>query len=376
MNNFGTLYLFELKKILKSRLTIAMVVITVIVVMIEALAPGWSINREMRDARKVLEGRVIDDNLLNEMYPKIDTYGEVWNGDNYKYFGIAYIVQCIADSNTPLKNYSAEDIYNKRDEYIYAAMKHNGLTHRELKWWEDIKDRVKTPFTYHYNGGGIYLAQGMAGILVCIMLMAALCLSTVFTMEHRQRTDQMILSCKNGRNSTYFAKIAAGISVVFGLSIIAAGILTVLVLAIYGREGLQAAVQLELPMSAYPLTMGQFILIQLIIMLTAGILFAVFAMAVSELLKNSLAVTGIIVGLFIIGQIDILPTKYRVLSQASTLLPTNLISIWSLMEYRLVGFGGHLFTEYAASPIMYLVVSIIIVIVGGIAYNRFQVTGR
>lgn len=310
------------------------------------------------------------------MYPNIDKYGEVWNGENDKYFNIAYIVRCIADNNTPLSDYSAEELYRKRDEYINLKMQHDGLSDQELKLWEGTKGKVEIPFTYYYNGSGLYLAQGLSGILVCIMLIASLCISTVFTIEHKQRTDQILLSCQNGRKNTYFAKITAGISVVIGCSIVASGLLTMLILLLYGRKGLQAAVQLELPLSAYPFTMGQFVLIQLIIMITSGLLFAVFAMAVSELLKNSLAVTGVMVGFYIFGQVDIIPSEYRILTQVSTMIPTNLINVWSLMEHRLIGFCGYMFTIFAASPILYLLSSALLIIIGEIAYNRFQVTGR
>ncbi len=376
MNNLGMLYLFEMKKILKSRLMIAMMFLTIIVVVIETLAPGWSVNREMREARRELDGRVIDDTLLNEMYPQIDIYGEVWNGENDKYFNIAYIVCCIAEHNTPLADYSAEDIYSKINELTYQRMQHDGLTDQELKWWQEKKEDVKTPFTYYYNGCGLYLAQGLSAILSCIMLMAALCLTTVFTMEHRQRTDQILLSCRNGRRNTYFAKLAAGISIVFGCSFIASGLLMALILSLYGRNGLQAVVQLELPLSAYPLTMGQFICIQLIIMLSSGVLFAVFAMTISEMLRNSMAVTGVMVGLFIISQVDIVPSEYRVFTQVRTMLPTNLINLWSLMEHRLFSIGGHMFTQYSVSPVVYLLTAVILVIAGSVVYNRFQVTGR
>ncbi|MBO4456338.1 MAG: hypothetical protein J5802_01315 [Butyrivibrio sp.] len=54
----------------------------------------------------------------------------------------------------------------------------------------------------------------------------------------------------------------------------------------------------------------------------------------------------------------------------------NQISIWSLIYYRLVGFGGHYVTTYVAAPVIYVIISVIFVCVGKIAYDRFQVIGR
>ena len=114
----------------------------------------------------------------------------------------------------------------------------------------------------------------------------------------------------------------------------------------------------------------------MIVMITASILFAAFSMAVSELLKNSLAVTGIIVGLFVFGQLEVIPPQYRLLSHLNAMLPSNQISIWSLAEYRLFNVGGHYFTGYVMSPVIYIVISAVLIAAGAVSYNRFQVTGR
>ena len=86
---------------------------------------------------------------------------------------------------------------------------------------------------------------------MCIMLISALCLSTVFTIEHRQRTDQIVISCRNGRRETFFIKVAAGLSVVIGSCIFSAALLAGLIAILYGMDGLDAIVQMELPLSAY-----------------------------------------------------------------------------------------------------------------------------
>ena len=234
----------------------------------------------------------------------------------------------------------------------------------------------QTPFTYYDYSGALILSQGLVGVLLCIMLLAALCLSTVFTVEHRQRTDQLVLSCKNGRGRTYFVKIAAGLSVVTMCCVLATALLALLTAILYGLNGFNAVVQMEVSNSPYAFTMGQFIAEQAVVMITASILFAAFAMAVSELLKNSLAVMGIMVGLFIFGQLELIPPQYLFLVKLRAMLPSNQISVWSLMEYHLFNLGGHYCTGYLVSPITYLVLSAILIAVGGWVYNRFQVTGR
>lgn len=376
MGNYGELYRFEIKKIMKNRLTVAMLIVTVLFILIEAFIPKLYLSKEMEDAQKVLDGTVIDDALLQEMYPKLISNGTVWTADNAMYEKIADMEDGILPDGANLSDYSADELYKERKSAIMAMMQEDNLTERELQWWKNENSKIDTPFTYRYCQGTINLAQGMSLTLMCIMLISALCLSTVFTIEHRQRTDQIVISCRNGRRNTFFLKIAAGLSVVIGCCLVSAALLALLIAILYGMDGLGAAVQLELPLSDYSFTMGQFIIVQMIVMITAAILFATFAMAISEVVKNSLAVMGIMVGLFIFSQLELIPPRFRVLAQIKAMLPSNQISIWSLMEHRLVGFGGHYVTTYVASPVIYILISTFLIVIGKIAYDRFQVTGR
>ena len=376
MGNYGELYRFEIKKIMKNRLTVAMLIVTVLFILIEAFIPKLYLSKEMEDAQKVLDGTVIDDALLQEMYPKLISNGTVWTADNAMYEKIADMEDGILPDGANLSDYSADELYKERKSAIMAMMQEDNLTERELQWWKNENSKIDTPFTYRYCQGTINLAQGMSLTLMCIMLISALCLSTVFTIEHRQRTDQIVISCRNGRRKTFFLKIAAGLSVVIGCCLVSAALLALLIAILYGMDGLGAAVQLELPLSDYSFTMGQFIIVQMIVMITAAILFASFAMAISEVVKNSLAVMGIMVGLFIFSQLELIPPRFRVLAQIKAMLPSNQISIWSLMEHRLVGFGGHYVTTYVASPVIYILISVFLIVIGKIAYDRFQVTGR
>ncbi len=376
MKNLGQIYRFEIKKIMKNRLTVAMLAVTVAFILVEAFAPRLYMTQEMTDAQKLLDGAIIDDELLQEMYPKLIDNGKTWTADNKQYIRIADMENAILPADARLADYSADELYGAREEEIFNGMKEMALTDGEIEWWRKENAEIKTPFTYHYVQGAVNLAQGMSLTLMCIMLISALCLSTIFTVEHRQRTDQLVISCRNGRRETFFIKIAAGLSVVIGCCLVSAALLTLLIAALYGLGGLNAVVQLELPLSACSFTMGEFIAVQMTVMITAAILFATFAMAMSEVTKNSLAVMGIMIGLFIFSQLELIPPEFRVLSQMNAMLPSNQISVWSLYEYRLVGLGEHFVTTYVASPVIYVLISILLTGIGKIAYDRFQVTGR
>ena len=376
MKNLGQLYGFEIKKIMKNRLTVAMLIVAFVFILIEAFIPKIYMTKETMESQKILDGTVIDESLLQEMYPKLLGNGTMWTSENKQYEKVADMESAILPDGESLSDYSADEMYKAREEAIFSMMNEDKLTDGELQWWKNEYSKTKAPFTYRFYQGGLNLAQGMSLTLMCIMLISALCLSTVFTVEHRQRTDQLVICCKNGRKKTFFVKIAAGLSVIIGCCLASSALLALLILALYGLNGLDGVVQLEIPLSAYSFTMGQFIITQMIVMVTAAILFASFAMAMSEVMGNSLAVMGIMVGLFIFSQLELISPQYRVLAQIKSMLPSNQISIWSLMEHRLVGIGGYFVTTYVASPVIYVVLSALLIVIGKVSYDRFQVTGR
>ena len=114
----------------------------------------------------------------------------------------------------------------------------------------------------------------------------------------------------------------------------------------------------------------------MIIMITVVIMYAVFAMVVSIFTKNSLAVMGMMFGAYLFGELDALSYKAGNISFLRTLMPSYVISMYSLSEYRMLNIGGKLFTIYVASPILYLLISIILTVIGSMVYERGQVNGR
>ena len=161
MSNFGLLYQYELKKIMKNKLMIAMILVMLAVIVLEALAPGMTKGmagvREEATAQKTMDGRLIDDALLQEMYPKLIEQGRVWNQDNLKYQGIAYIVKNLVSDREHLTEYTAEEMYHDREQRIASGMVRDGLTEQEIAWWNETEREVATPITYRYYAGTLVL---------------------------------------------------------------------------------------------------------------------------------------------------------------------------------------------------------------------------
>ena len=100
---------------------------------------------------------------------------------------------------------------------------------------------------------------------------AAICVAPIFAGEYTSGADQLVLASIHGKKTLIWAKIFTGISlsILFCLSLI---VITYLqCMFTYGFDGADAVWQLLMPMSPYPLTIGEVALIFVICILCANL---------------------------------------------------------------------------------------------------------
>ena len=78
------------------------------------------------------------------------------------------------------------------------------------------------------------------------------------------------------------------------------------------------------------------------------------------LLRNGVAVMGLMIGIYIAIFIIDVPKSYRVISQSIAILPTELINLWSLMDHRLINIFGNYYSMFTVSPVICLVLTVIL----------------
>jgi len=374
MSKVWTLFKYESYKIFHSKLTLIVLALMIVLTILMGVPLGQgSETKEVHKAMRSMDGRVIDDTIIKEMNAAIDRDDPAWAPDTYKWAGIHYTLALV---ETTERASNAEQFYDFRAGVQQEGMLDAKLTEEEMSWWAEQEDEIQKPFTYVSSYDARTLADYMYNVLLLSLLLAAVCLSTVFAGEHRRGTDQIILSTKYGRGETFAAKMAAGFVFILLWTAILTSLLTATVYAFHGLEGLKAVVQMEVTPSAYPLTFLQFFGIQLIVLFAAAILFAAIAMSFSELIRNGIAVMGLMIGMYLATQFISIPKSHRLLSEAVTMLPTELISTWTLLDHRLVNVFGHYHTMFEVAPIIYLLISIVLCMMAWQAYRRYQVGGR
>lgn len=111
-------------------------------------------------------------------------------------------------------------------------------------------------------------------------------------------------------------------------------------------------------------------------MLAASIVTGVFTMVLSEVLRNGIGTLAVIGGITILSMFILVPARYRVLAQIWNYLPCVLVYIQNILDCRLIPFFGTYLTNMQFAPILYLIISVILLVAGFKIYQRYQVRAR
>lgn len=402
MNNLGILYKYELKKLFKRKIvwvTLIVVLAASALTMIpnffgytyvdgvkfESKYHAFLIDREYQMR---LDGREVNQSLLEEMsnaYSVIpDTEKRFSITDEYQKYARPYsaIFSFVRDMTqmtiseqmqwTPDVN----DLYVKRQDMLENNWRSECLSDGEKQFWRLKEAELSKPYVYRYTEGYYMILSAVTTIGLLVLMSVSICLSSVFTEEHARRTDQLILSSKNGKTAAYWSKTLAGISFSVGFSLLLLILATAIALSMYGSQGFGAMFQLIFAKCSYPLTAGQSVLIIYSCVIAASVVFSSFVLMLSELLHSNIAALAISSSILIVSMILYVPDQYRILAQLWCWLPSGFLTPWNIFDCRLLSIFGHYFTSWQVVPIIYMVATVIIAFIGKPIYKRFQVSGR
>ena len=209
-----------------------------------------------------------------------------------------------------------------------------------------------------------------------LFLLLTISLSNVFSVEYFRKTDGIILCSRYGKKQLYFAKIFAGITFSVISAILIFGVALFSNILVYGANGFQAKLQIAFPLSSWNMSVGESILVLFISLIAISVLYGGTVMLLSEVLKSSVAVMAIPIGITLLTMMVDVPYPFRLASQIYDLLPTNLLVKWELWDDRLICILGKYFINYQIAPIVYLLLAFFIIAIGKIIYQKYQVLAR
>lgn len=390
MTNFFVLYKYELKKIFKRKIVYITLALLVLIAAYMGMAEplsfavsssdgetisGMKYVAEEKANAEMVTGK-IDDGMLNQIRGYEDGYTGPFDPKLQQTSAIIGYVSDIMDNKYAYTSVDADTLYQTRLRKVENNWQRQMLSESEKEYWTAKENSLEKPFVYGYAKGWQTILDEVLSLNILLILAISICLSTIFSEEHTRKTDQLILSSKYGRKTIFFSKIASGIT--FGLGCAVVFLVTALVstLCVYGANGSWVPVQIYLPECSWNITMGQAVLLMGGAYLIAAVLYSVFAMFLSEALKNSIAVMGIMTGGLLLTLMVQVPYHYMIPSRIYALLPSVLLQVWQLWDNRLVSvFGAH-FANFQAAPVIYLIISAGLVFWGSRIYRNYQVKGR
>ena len=403
MNNFGVLYRYEIKKLIRRKIVwiTGVIILALALLSITADVTGkyyvdgvvydthYHLMVTDREYNRKISGREINQELMEEMqaaYRKVPTdvlrYSLTDEYQTYArpYSQIYHIVRKVMGFSD-LEDVCAWEVdetafYDAFSENNEAAYISGFLTEGEKAYWRKKEAALEKPFVFGYAEGYWKLISSAQTISVMMLLFCAICLSDIFTREHTLRTDQLLLSSRFGNRQVYFAKAAAGMSFVLISTFVMVMIMIVTSLGIYGTDGF--SVMIQIAVAGYPLQLkaGVVVIMMYALMLLAVLLTAAFVIMLSELFRSSTATLAAVSGIILIPLFVRVPSQLRILAQIWGYLPGRLLNTDTIMGVRLLPFFGSYLTMWQATPLIYILLGALFLYCGMRAYQKYQVSGR
>ncbi len=404
MNNFITLYRYELKKLLKKKLiwvTFLLFAVVMIFSFSVELIGNYYVDGEFADTSynmyetdkayaKALDGRAIDQTLLEET---ITAYRKI-PGNTEKHYTLTEEYQRYARPYSAIFSFihgttamqsaevrlswqpSENDLYAGRQSFLTELMEEKELSEGEIQFWQNREAQITKPFVYEEHGGYDKLLSVFQTMGLFVLLFISISLSGIFYEEHARKTDQIMLACPFGKTKLYWVKLVAGISFSVISTIVMCTLAFLTTFCLYGLNGFGAAFQLMYTRNSDPITCGQAILIAYGCMVIAAAAVSVFVMVLSELLRSNIATLAVSAGLLILPMIVSVPEQYRVLAQIWDWLPWCFLAPWNVFNHYTLSLFGCYFTPWQAVSIIYVIVGTVLVLIGKPLYKRYQINGR
>ncbi|MCM1541000.1 MAG: ABC transporter permease [Blautia sp.] len=389
MNQFGVLYRYELKKIVKRRLVQVTFLVCLLLILLMAstgLIGKYYVDGKVADTHyhmflvdrayaRNLSGRKINQALLEEtaaaygrIPPDADRYTLTEEYQTYArpYSAVFNIIRSWTQQGlSGVTEWEPDEnaLYSARGDLLEADWESMLLSDAEKAYWREKEAQLEIPMTFYYYDGYNTLLQTFTPMGLIVLLFVAIALSGVFPEEHVRKTDQLMLSSARGKDTVYFSKICAGMTVAAVFSLLATLLNGALTLGIYGTDGFGAALQIRYDYS-YPLTFGQACILAYGILILTAVFMGVLVMILSEALHNGMATLAVSVGFLIMGGIFRIPAQYRFLSQLWASLPTSFLDIERIFTIQPVSLFGRCCTLWQAAPLAYLLCGIAAVAAG------------
>lgn len=394
MNNFWSLYFAELKKVLSKKMVwvalAAGLAFVLLVGMINFSSDGRSAYVEYEsEILKAVSGQKMDDrffeNFRNDVNTEISEHPERYDfivpensgvvfmnaaeniGQQALYFSIYKVLR---DAKA-VETVTADSFYTAMRQNIIYDGKELGASDDEIETWMQEYDSIEKPIVYSYALSYKNILDVLFLVGWVLFLNITVALSGLFSDENHYRTDALILSSKNGRLPVSLAKLFSGISVALLQTIILIGGCFGTMFAFYGTAGWTGMIQSVIPSSPWNITIGEMVMIYILLAVATSILYAVVNAALSHVTKSSTVTMATQSAILFAGLFNV-PAGMGVIAKIWQLRPT--MSLYEGTFCNMYRYGK--LNNVEISLLLYAAISAILALYLILSYRKSQVESR
>lgn len=405
MKNFGTLYRYELKKLLLRKLSWVAVMLLAVFCAYSVFSRGPATTmggtlpvidengNETGEGRYIsgeeiyatylksagiLDGRVMDDELFQEMLEnlpnldglELDVY--FWTEDA-TYLSVYSMVNGLFANP---RSVTAEEFYAVQWEQtqLYLnnyGVEREGLSEGEKEYWTEQAAKIEKPFIYQDPWRGTtYLTDFFYVLLGLLPVAAAVCVCTVFSEDRRTRMDALVFSTQESRLPLYLAKVLTGITTAALAGVVIVGTTVAAHLAVWGAKGFDACIQMYMIALPRAITVGQMLLIMSVLLVLYTVLCGGITMLIAAITRSSIAALAVPVLL-----VQILDRFRSVPYGWAAYLPDNLISLNGMWNVKLVNIFGVYLNNFQFGPLLYLAITMLLLALCWLGWRRSTARG-
>jgi len=403
MKNFWTLFGYEMKKLLKRKLSWTVVLVLAgfcifAVVRNGAVGSNFIIpvsdeeGNETGETREItgeeiystylktaraLDGRVMDEAFFQEMLESVPPFKGELDADVYFWtqdatWSIPYDMT-ISLFDDP-RSVTAEEFYVRQKELTQLHLENYGdsrtsrgvLTQEEIDYWMEQAKRIQKPFVFEKPWRGFTSLTDFVYILLGLLpVAAAVCVCAPFSEDRRNRMDSLVFSTRNSCITLYLAKVLAGAVMSALVGVIIVGALTVAYLAVWGTQGLDAIFQLYYITNPRPVAFWQVLLPMLVLLVLYTMLCGGVSMLTASITRSSIVALAVPVVL-----VQILNRWYTMPYGWAGYLPENLMGFWGPHNMELVKVFGVYLNDFQFGPILYMGITLILLALCWLGWRR------
>ena len=400
MRSFFDIVGFEYKKIFKRKSAIiAMIIVTVAVCLSPMMIffgtvyidgePYESQYQAMvkdREYARALSGRAVDETLMREAQ---EAYSKIPAGERYtatpeyqqyarpysevvRMMRAAYNIAGLSDL-AGLTNEEMGDYYQVRHEIVTASIRAGAISDAAKDTLIKLDSEIKAPFVFEYSDGFDNIIGGVYTLGIACAFALTICFAPMFAGEYSSRADQLILSSKLGKNKLISAKLFTVISLFAAFFMLLIFLVVALCALIYGLDGANAPFQLITPLDVFPITLSQAVLLYGVSTFFGTFLIVAITLLLSSKFKSPFGVIIVISVLLFAPMMFNSPETVVWLHNLLSLIPSNMMTYWTVFSRVPFGFFGLVVMPYVFLPIFAILVSIAMLPFARRAFQNHQI---